>query len=154
MRSDHKWHIQPDTEAKLQPRNHLVGPCSYLMEGAAGQGYECLLLCKIAVCSLFWGIRCRMYNGNQTSSTPALIPLQWKDRLPISLSPVLGLGPGHLLDQHSLVLSLSANVWVYWCAVTGPGWSYPTRIRASCCVSSVCVCPYSHKHSKHRLLKT
>lgn len=54
-----------------------------------------------------------------------------------------GRGPWHLLDEPSLVLSLSANVWVYWCAVTGPGWSYPTRIRASCCASSVCVCPDS-----------
>lgn len=66
--------------------------------------------------------------------------LQRKDRLPILLSPVPGPGPWHLLDEPGLVLSLSANVWVYWCAVTGPGWSYPTRIRASCCASSVSVC--------------
>lgn len=94
-----------------------------------------------------------MYNGNPATSTPVPIPLQWKNRLPISLSLVLGLGPQHLLDEHSLVLSLSANVWVYWCAVTGPGWSYPTRIRASCCVSSVSVCVLIAANSKHRLLK-
>lgn len=108
---------------------------------AAGRGYECLPLCKTALLFFqLWRIRVLMSGGNPTPPLPPPIPLQRKDRLPIFLSPVLGPGPWHLLDEHSLVLSLSANVWVYWCAVTGPGWSCPTRIRASCCGSSVSVC--------------
>lgn len=108
---------------------------------------------KQPVCSVLWRIKVLMSSGNPTLPS---IPLQWKDRLPIFLSPALGPGPWRLLDEHILVLALSANVWVYWCAVTGPGWSYPTRIRASCCSSSVSVCVpwWLQTDSKHRLLRT
>lgn len=111
---------------------------------AFGRGYVCLSLCKTALRFFFTlfvvAVKDQSSDVRWQPNSPPHIHLQWNDRLPISLSPVLGPGPWHLLDEHSLVLSLSANVWVYWCAVTGPGWSYPTRIRASCCASSVSVC--------------
>ncbi len=142
MRTVHKSHIQPDTEAEHQPSDHLAGPCSYLSEVLLVEVMNVCHCVKQPFCffscegSEFW---CPVATQHP-SRPPSLIPLWRKDRLPIFLSPVLGLGPWHLLDEHSLVLSLSANVWVYWCAVTGPGWSCPTRIRASCCASSVSVC--------------
>lgn len=126
----------------LRHSNHLAVPCSYLRQVLLVEVMNVCHCVKQPFCFLLsWRIRDLMSGGNPTPPPPLFpVPLQQKDRLPIFLSPVLGPGPWHLLDERSLVLSLSANVWVYWCAVTGPGWSYPTRIRASCCASSVSVC--------------
>lgn len=60
------------------------------------------------------------------------------DRLAIFPSPVPKPHLWQLSDEH--ILALSANVWVYWCAVTGPSRSHPTCIKASCCFSSVSPC--------------
>lgn len=140
----HKWHIQPDTEAEHHPGIHVASPRSYLRQVLLVEVMNVCHCVKKALLCFF--VFCCCCEGSEfwcpvaTQHPPPPLHLQRKDRLPIFLSPVPGPGPWHLLDEHSLVLSLSANVWVYWCAVTGPGWSYPTRIRASCCASSVSVC--------------
>lgn len=121
---NHKWWIQPDTEP----------PGCCLRWNAADRGYESLPLSKTAF------VKDLSSHVQWQPNNPLLMHLQWKDRLPIFLSPVLEPGRWHLLGKLSLVLSLSANVWVYWCAVTGLNWSNPTCIKASCSSSSVCVC--------------
>lgn len=114
-----------------------------LRENAAGAGYECLPACEtVAVKDQSSYVQWQPNNQH-------LVHLHWEDRLPIFLSPALEPARWHQLDEPGLGLSPSANVWVCWCAVTGPDHSTPHVLRASCCCSSVCV-SYSHKQAASR----
>lgn len=103
---------------------------------ATSQGYECLSLCKTDL--LFFVVKDQSCNVQGQPTPCSHTALQIRTDCIFFYHLCRGWGTWHLLCERSLVLSLSPNVWVYWCAVTGPGWSSPTRIRASCWASTVC----------------